>query len=361
MNLVETQDLIFCNWQQAAVDGDLEQQLAALLETMAAALAEQGVTLAAMLKHSIAIRNDIVDPLAAIQAFHRQCHALAPRLVQEPSVGTLFRVPHLPREGALVAVEAVFAKPCGPVRRALFDDLPMDVARALEYRGQVFLTGFEALELLAPERGFSADNLRVRPGLAEQVEVILDKVQDSLRALDADCSDLACLTLYLRADQDPQQARQQVTQAVCQRANARVAENLQLFVLRGHGMVLEDFKIEIDGLALRPQVPRPTWISLASGEAGSLSLASVEQAATALALRLPAGDRQGATLQVLLKCPGIEPGSVASQPLLEAFTRQLQRELGPGTTLQLSVALLWVTALEATGAALELDASVFIQ
>ncbi|QIH08728.1 MULTISPECIES: hypothetical protein [unclassified Pseudomonas] len=360
MNLVQTQDLIFCNWQQAAVDGDLEQQLAALLETMAAALAERGVSLGAMLKHSIAIRNGAVDPLAAIQAFHRQCHALAPRLVREPSVGTLFRVPHLSREGALVALEAVFARHATPARRALFDDLPMDVARALEYRGQLFLTGFEALELLAPERGLSADNLQVRPGLAEQVEVILDKIQDSLRALDADCSDLARLTLYLRADQDPQHARQLVTQAVRQRADAGVAEALQLCVLRGHGMVLEDFKIEIDGLALRPQAPRPTWVSLACGEAGSLSLASVEQAARALARRLDTGG-QPAALQVLLKCSGIEAGPVASQPLLEAFSRQLQRELGPAAALQLSVALLWVKALEAPGAALELDASLFIQ
>ncbi|NBF09179.1 RidA family protein [Pseudomonas sp. Fl4BN1] len=362
MNLVETEDLILCNWQEATLDGPLEQQFEALLEGMQDALRPYGVPFSAMLKHSIAIRNAVVDPLAAIQAFHRQCHALAPQLQTEPSVGTIFRLPRFAREATLVAVEAVFAKHPEGIRRVLFDDMPMDVARALEYRGQLFLTGFEALELAQVTQGFTADNLRVRDSLEEQVEVVLDKIQHSLRALGTDCSALSRLTLYLRDDQDPEQARRVVVAAALRRASRGLAADFQLFVLRGHGMVLDRFKIEIDGLALAADASRPGWISLCCGHGGVLELATVEEAATALAERLAAYPPQAPrALQILLKSTHGNLCAQTIEHLLAAFEARLRQLLGRRAPAQLSPALLCVKALLEPEAALELDASLFIQ
>jgi len=361
MQLVETEDLIVFNWCEARISGELQVQLASVLDGMEQALRAYGVPFSAMLKHTIAIRNGAVDPLAAIDGFHRHCHALAPQLRQEPSVGTIFRVPRFAREDTLVAVEAVFAKYPQGIRRVLFEEMPMDVARALEYRGKLFLTGFEALELLQPELGFAEGNERVRESLTEQVDVILDKIDSSLRGLDADCSMLNRLTLYLRDDQDPAQVQQLVRAAAEKRADTPLPADIHLFVLRGHGMVMDSFKIEIDGLALRPDTTGPAWFRLCCGQGNTLDEAVVQQAATELATHLvPALKRAPRALQLVLKHTDSNISSGMVEPLLKAFSAQLKQALGASAPAQLSLALLQVNALLEPETAIELDASVFI-
>jgi len=360
MQLVETEDLIAFNWCEASISGDLQVQLASVLDGMERVLHAYGVPFSAMLKHTIAIRNGAVDPLAAIDGFHRHCHTLAPQLRQEPSVGTIFRVPRFAREDTLVAVEAVFAKYPQGIRRILFEDMPMDVARALEYRGQIFLTGFEALELLNPALGFAEGNERVRESLAEQVDVILDKIDSSLKRLDTDCSMLNRLTLYLRDDQDPAQAQQLVRAAAEKRAGTSSPADIHLFLLRGHGMVLDSFKIEIDGLALRPDAARPDWISVRCGQGNTLNEAAVQQAATELATHLaPTLKPAPRALQVVLKHTDSNISSGMVESLLKTFAGQLNQVLGISAPAQLSLALLQVNALLDPGATIELDAIVF--
>jgi len=361
MQLIETEDLIVFNWHEASISGDLQTQLVSILDAMEQALRPYGVPFSAMLKHTIAIRNGKVDALEAIHGFHRHCHALGPELRDEPSVGTIFRVPRFAREETLVAVEAVFARFPQGIRRVLFEDMQMDVARALDYRGQLFLTGFEALELLQPGRGLDSNNRQVRESLSEQVDVVLDKIDSSLKGLDADCSMLNRLSLYLREDQDPALAQQLVRAAAEKRAGTPLAEDFHLFVLRGHGMVMDSFKIEIDGLALRPDVPRPGWTSLCCGQGKHVSEGIMRQAATALASRLSLMLKHAPKgLQVVLKHIDPDVSSTAVEPLLDAFAAQLNQALGAHAPEQLSLAMLRVNALLEENAAVELDASVLI-
>jgi len=361
MQLIETEDLMIFNWHEASVSGDLQAQLVSVLDDMEQALRAHDVPFSAMLKHTIAIRNGAVDALEAIHGFHRHCHALGPQLRDEPGVGTIFRVPRFARDGTLVAIEAVFAKYPQGIRRVLFEDIEMDVARALEYRGKIFLTGFEALELLHPGRGFDSDNRQVREPLAEQVEVILDKIDASLKGLGADCAMLNRLSLYLRDDQDPVQAQQLVCASVEKRASTPLPADTHLFVLRGHGMVMDSFKIEIDGLALRPDAPHPDWVSLCCGSGNRVDAATMQQAAVALAERLsPILEHSPRGLQVVLKHLDSSIGSAQVKPLLDAFSAQLDQALGMHAPAQLSLALLRVNALLEANAAIELDASVLI-
>jgi len=361
MQMIETNELVVFNWHEADTSGNLQAQIVSVLDAMEQALRPYGVPFSAMLKHTIAIRNGAVDPLAAIDGFHRHCHALAPQLRQEPSVGTIFRVPGFAREDTLVAVEAVFAKYPQGIRRVLFEDMPMDVARALDYRGQIFLTGFEALELLHPELGFAEGNEKVREPLAEQIDVVLDKIDSSLNGLDADCSLLNRLSLYLREDQEPVQVRQLVRTAAEKRAGKPLPADFSMFVLRGHGMVLDSFKIEMDGLALRPDAARPAWVSLCCGQGHHVSEAAAAQAATALAARLsPMLKHAPRALQVVLKHTGSTVASGAVDRLRDVFSAQLNQALGAYAPAQLSLALLRVNTLLESDAVIELDASVFI-
>jgi len=361
MQLIETEELVVLNWHEADTSGDLQTQIASVLDALEKALRAYNVPFSAMLKHTIAIRNGAVDPLAAIAGFHRHCHALAPPLRQEPGVGTIFRVPRFAGDKTLVAVEAVFAKYPQGVRRVLFEDMPMDVARALEYRGQIFLTGFEALELLQPELGFAQGNEQVRESLAGQIDVVLDKIDLSLKGLDANCSMLNRLSLYLRADQEPAQVQQWVRAAAEKRAGKPLPDDFHLFMLRGHGMVLDSFKIEIDGLALRPDAKRPGWVSLCCGQGHHVSEAAAIAAATALAARLsPQLKHAPRALQVVLKHTDSTVSSRVVDALSGAFSAQLNQRLGAYAPEQLSVALLHVNALLESDAAIELDASVFI-
>jgi len=361
MQFIEIENLIVFNWNEARAGGTLQGQISGVLDDMDRVLHAYGVPFSAMLKHTIAIRDGAVDALEAIHGFHRHCHALAPQLCEEPSVGTIFRVPRFAREDTLVAVEAVFAKYPQGIRRVLFEDIEMDVARALDYRGQIFLTGFEALELLQPERGLDSDNRNVREPLHEQVDVVLDKIDSSLKALDADCSMLNRLSLYLREDQDPLQARQLVRAAAEKRMGASLAGDFHLFALRGHGMVMDSFKIEIDGLALRPGIPRPGWISVCCGQGQGVNEASMQQAASVLAAQLSARLKSPPrALQVVLKHADPVISSVAVEVLLGVFTARLNHALGGQSPAQLSLALLRVNALLAADAAIELDVCVFI-
>jgi len=361
MQLIETEDLIIFNWHEASVSGDLQTQLVSVLDGMEQTLRGYGVPFSAMLKHTIAIREGMVDALAAIHGFHRHCHALAPQLRAEPSVGTIFRVPRFAREDTMMAVEAVFAKFPQGINRVLFEDIEMDVARALDYRGRIFLTGFEALELLQPEHGLDAENRQVRESLTEQVEVVLDKIDSSLKRLGADCSMLNRLSLYLRDDQDPAKARQLVCAAVEKRARTPLSDDFHLFVLRGHGMVMDSFKIEIDGVAQRLDVVHPAWVSLCCGQRGSVNDGVMQQAAKTLAAQLsPMLKQSPRGLQVVLKHvdPGLSPDAVGR--LLNTFASALDLALGGHAPAQLSLALLRVNALLETDTAIELDASVFI-
>jgi len=361
MQFVETEDLIVFNWHEAEGAGDLQAQLASVLDDMEQVLRAYNVPFSAMFKHTIAIANGRVDALEAIHGFHRHCHALAPQLREAPSVGTIFRVPGFAHEQTLVAVEAVFGKYQQGVRRVLFEDMQMDVARALDDRGKIFLTGFEALELLQPGRGLDASNRQVRESLAEQVEVVLDKIDASLKDLGADCSMLNRLSLYLREDQDPGLAQQLVRAAAEKRAGTPLPEDFCMFVLRGYGMVMDSFKIEIDGLALRPGVTRPGWVSICCGQGGGVDEPVMQQAATALAGQLlPQLKRPPRALQVVLKhiSPAVSPA--AAEALRSVFAAQFKQALGGQAPTQLSLAFMRVNALREPGAAIELDASVFI-
>jgi len=360
MHVIETDDLIVFNWIEASHEGELQVQLDGVLDAMNDVLREVGVPFSAMLKHTIAIRNGAVDPLAAIYGFHARCHALGPELREHPSVGTIFRVPGFAQAGTLVALEAVFAKSAQGIRRVLFEDMDMDVARALDDHGTLFLTGFEALELLNPELGFDSENREVREPLAEQVDVVLDKIDASLKGLDADCSMLQRLSLYLREDQDPVLAQQLVRAAAEKRAGGALPQ-LQFFVLRGHGMVMDSFKIEIDGLALRTGMAGPGWASFTCGQGRAVNDTVVVQAAKLLAQKLAPTLKQAPRgVQVLLKHTGAGVNADAVPGLLAGFEAALRQGLSVLAPAQLSLAMLRVNALVDQSAALEVDATVFL-
>jgi len=214
---------------------------------------------------------------------------------------------------------------------------------------------------LQPELGFSEGNEQVRELLAEQIDVVLDKIDSSLKGLGADCSMLSRLSLYLRDDQDPAQVQHLVRTAAEKRAGKPLSDDFSMFVLRGHGMVMDDFKIEIDGLALRQDVKRQGWTSLCCGQGNSVSEAAVQQAAMALAAQLSSmlGSAPKA-LQVVLKHTDSSISSAAVGPLLNVFATQLNRVLDTCAPAQLSLALLHVNALLEADAAIELDTNVFI-
>lgn len=352
MQLLATRDFIVCNWQEAAGQGSLDEQLDGLLDSLRAALQAHGVPFARLLKHTIAIRDGAVDPLQAINGFHRKCHALAPDLVDAPSVGTIFRVPAFREPGTLVAIEAVFARHPDAIRRVPFADPEMaDVARALEYRGRMFLTGFEALEKKSPDGGFTPDNLDVRESLQGQADVVVDKIAASLESLGSDVSAVRQLNLYLRADQDGESARALVTQALARRAPDAAIPAFDVHVMRGHGMVMDSFKIEIDGLAIAQETADLHFSSTAVPAHESIC----RHGARCLAEQLrPALTSRPQALKVVVKHTSSHDAFV-----WDDFEACLRTALGRVAPTSISAQTLHVAKLGSSAAAAELDASLF--
>ncbi|MBE7620920.1 hypothetical protein GL297_15090 [Komagataeibacter sp. FXV2] len=255
----------FCaNWLTAPDGGDLNAQVDAIVGQIARTLQTLGGDMAGMVKHTILVRAGHVDPIQAIEAVHRACHAHAPALVRRPGVGTIFCSPELGDPSALVAFFGLFVLDTALVaeaQRMLFHEMPMDVAKGVRIGPQTFLTGLEALEFpTAPDGARVEGEYHVAPEFVSQTEVVVHKIMSVLRYFELRPNDIQKLNVYLKTGLEDDAVRQIVTDAFSRVARHPVTMANRLQLIRGQGMAIPAFAIEIDGYALRPSVAADTAI-----------------------------------------------------------------------------------------------------
>ncbi len=94
-----------------AVPEEMDAQIEVVVRKMEEALKEIGLTLEALVKHTIYMKKGSADPIKVISKFHSECYKRAPGLKARPSTGTLAVVDGLAVLTFKIEVDAVAAYP----------------------------------------------------------------------------------------------------------------------------------------------------------------------------------------------------------------------------------------------------------
>ncbi len=94
-----------------AVPESMDEQIKVVVRKMNDALTEIGLSLDAMVKHTIYMTRGSADPVEVIRKFHDECYRYAPGLRQRPSTGTLAVIDQLAVKAFKIEVDAVAAYP----------------------------------------------------------------------------------------------------------------------------------------------------------------------------------------------------------------------------------------------------------
>jgi enamine deaminase RidA (YjgF/YER057c/UK114 family) len=97
--------------QGGKVPEDTFKQIEVIVRKMNEALVEIGLTLDALVKHTIYMTKGSSDTIQVIRKFHDECYKYAPGLKQRPCTGTLAVVDGLAVPTFKVEVDAVAAYP----------------------------------------------------------------------------------------------------------------------------------------------------------------------------------------------------------------------------------------------------------
>ena len=248
MNILKTNDNVIVGWHSSFSGGDFDTQLAIIISEVNNALIKMGISYADMLKHTIAIKSDKVDPIYAINQFHKVSHEIAQGYGNKKPVGTIIRLPNFSNDNALVAIEFIFPRHNKAVQCLPFYNMEMDVSRSLIYEELLYITGTEALIV-------SDDNSHayyINDTLEEQVAVIFDKINRSIIELDYSMDDLILLNVYLRSDVAYQPVIDLIKDESAKYTGNIQAINCELNVTYCDGMAVDEFLIEIDGFVKSP-------------------------------------------------------------------------------------------------------------
>jgi enamine deaminase RidA (YjgF/YER057c/UK114 family) len=105
-----TEALEFKNGQAYIAD-TMSEQIKTVVRKMDETLKEIGLSLEAMVKHTIYLTKGSAEPIDVIREFHDECYKRAPGLKKRPSTGTLCVVEALTAKTFKIEVDAIAAYP----------------------------------------------------------------------------------------------------------------------------------------------------------------------------------------------------------------------------------------------------------
>ncbi|MBG5920707.1 MULTISPECIES: RidA family protein [Providencia] len=250
MNILKTNDCVIIGWHSSCSQGDFDTQLKEIIIDVNNELFKMGIHYSDMLKHTIAIKSGQVDPIYAINQFHKVSKEISKGYGDKKPVGTIIKLPHFNLDDVLVSIEFVFSCKKTQVRCLPFYNMDMDVSRSLIHEELLYITGTEALVV--------SDNT-VTPyyicdTLEEQVSVIINKIYNSIVELDYSIDDIFLLNVYLRSDIAYQDAISLIKDELAKYTNSPSSINCNINITYCDGMAVDSFLIEIDGFVKNHQL-----------------------------------------------------------------------------------------------------------
>jgi enamine deaminase RidA (YjgF/YER057c/UK114 family) len=228
----------------AGTQGDALQQVDEIVSRAHEVLAQRGLSIGAMIQHTIFLKEGAASPIELLGRFHAAATRLAPGLKDRPSVGTIVRVPEFPDKDTLVVLDMVAAAPskAGAVdefQRMPFSFGPQEIVETIRVDPVVFTSGFEAWD-------FEHDTLA--PGLDAQIDAIIDKLNVAATRAGLTIGNMLTHTLYVQKGVDPMRVIGRIHPSMG-RYTQDLAKNPPVGgIMIVDGMAMPGFLVEMDAV-----------------------------------------------------------------------------------------------------------------
>jgi enamine deaminase RidA (YjgF/YER057c/UK114 family) len=233
----------------AGSKADPMEQVDEVVQQLHDTLAQRGLGIGNMLQHTIYLKDGAAPPIQVLTRFHATATKLAPGLKTQPSVGTIVRVPEFPDKNTIVAIDAVAGAPAvkgkpDDFKRIPFTFGPKEIVETIGVDKLVFTAGLEAMDF---EHG------TLQPGIDEQIEVIVKKLNDSLQKTGLGVGNMISHNLYVKRGTDPLHVIQKFHEVTHRYAPGLKTQPSVGTLVVVDGMAADGFLLEMDAVAARPQ------------------------------------------------------------------------------------------------------------
>lgn len=170
--LVFTAGLEAMDFEHGTLAPKIDEQVAAIVGKLDAALARAGLSLNHLLQHNLYMIRG-TDPLHVVRRFHDEVLKRAPEAKQYPSAGTVMIVDGMAAPGFLMEMDAVAARSRPEsMKRVPFTGFSRDTAQAVAADGLVYLSAMPGADLAAA--------MAVPANIDEQIEAAVNNVRRAL-------------------------------------------------------------------------------------------------------------------------------------------------------------------------------------
>ena len=221
-------------------------QVDEVVEAADRALKAAGVAegIGAMMQHTIFVKNGALSPLDVLTRFHAVARRLAPSLKDQPSVGTILRVPGFADARTVVGLD-LSAAPAGAaagLARVRFKFGPQEIGQSIATDHVVFSAGLEAMDF---EHG------TLVPTLEQQVDVVTDKLVKTLRDAGVSVEQMVSHNLYVAKGSDPLKVAELFHKSLHAKVPGLGAAQSAGTLVVVDGMAAPGFMLEMDAVATR--------------------------------------------------------------------------------------------------------------
>jgi len=239
--IVSAGGLIFPS-MAAGTHGTAVEQVDEIVKVMHDRLAKAGANgIGNMMQHTIYLKDGAASPMEVLTAFHAAARKLAPSLVDQPSVGTIVRVPEFADKNTLVAVDLTAAPgKTGDLKRIPFTFGPKEIVETIGTGPIVFTAGLEAMNF---------ENGSLEPAIDEQIDVIVAKLDVAMKQAGLTVGNMVSHNLYVTRGTDPINVIQKFHEAT-RKYSPELKDHPSVGTLVVvDGMAAPGFLLEIDAVA----------------------------------------------------------------------------------------------------------------
>lgn len=228
----------------AGTHGTVLEQVDEIVKSMHDRLAKAGTGgIGNMMQHTIYLKDGAASPIEILGRFHADARKLAPSLVDQPSVGTIVRVPAFPDKNTLVAVDLVAgAGKTADFKRTPFTFGPKEIVETIGTGPIVFTAGLEAMDF---EHG------KLVPGIDEQIEIIVAKLDAAMKKAGLEVGNMISHNLYVTRGTDPIHVIQKFHEATRKYSPGLKDHPSVGTLVLVDGMAVPGFLLEIDAVAAK--------------------------------------------------------------------------------------------------------------
>lgn len=240
VKVVKSHNLVFVSGLVGKSAEDVVRQADAVLK-------EAGLDIGAMIQHTIYVKNGTPNATSAIGAFHAATRALAPRLRDKPSTGTILLVPSIGGDNThmldlMAAVPGTRSGQDDFVRIWFHPTLDGIVETVSPGKELIFTSGMEAMN-------FSAGTLA--PDLDGQVKYIVEKIHSALARHGLGIGNMVSHNLYVQKGTNTMEVIRLFHKYAQAAAPSLKQEPSAGTLVVVDGMASPGFKLEVDVIAAR--------------------------------------------------------------------------------------------------------------